>query len=89
METLKAYTGDGNNGTSFSHDIEANDIDAAVEAYMQGVDPAKRDLFDWSDNGDGESAVGMVYEDADGSTAGNGGAFFVVEIYPAYACPRV
>jgi hypothetical protein len=87
MKTFMVYTGNGNDGCSFDHEIEAENMDAAVAKYMEGVAPEKRGLFDTTD-GDEDQAVLTVLEDEDGSTAYGGGAFFIVEIYDAETCPR-
>jgi hypothetical protein len=86
MKSFNVYTGDGNFGTSFDHEIEAADLDGAVAVYMEGVKPENRDLFD--EEGDDTCALLTVYEMPDGSRAYNGGAFFCAEIRPADNDPR-
>lgn len=80
------YTGDGNDGTSFDHEIEADSLDAAVAEYMEGVAEDKRHLFD--EDGDEDVAILTVLEEEDGAVAYNGGAYFIAEIYNAETCPR-
>jgi len=84
---FNVYTGDGNDGTSFDHEIEAVSLDMAVEIYLAGVSPSKRDLFE--EDGDEDVAYLTVYEDEDGARAYNGGAFFIAEIWHAERDPRV
>jgi hypothetical protein len=88
MKTFRVYTGDGNDGTSFDHEIEAPDLDAAVEIYMAGVPEDQKDLFD-DDEADEHMAVLTVFENEDGATAYNGGAFFIAEIVDAEHDMRV
>jgi hypothetical protein len=80
------YTGDGNDGCSFDHEIEADDLDGAVADYMKGVAPENRDLF--NEEGDDEVALLTVYEGPEGEVAYNGGAYFCAEIHPADKDPR-
>lgn len=87
MRKFNVYTGDGNDGTSYDHDIEAEDLDGAVAEYMKGVAPENRDLFDTTD-GDEHVAYLTVYETEDGETAYNGGAYFCAEIWDAEHDPR-
>lgn len=82
MKTFRVYTGDGNDGTSFDHEIEAETLDEARDQYMAGVPEDQRHLFS-EDDGDEHMAVLTVYEDEDGATAYNGGAFFIAEIVDA------
>ena len=77
--TFYVYTGDGNDGTSLDFEIEAADLDEAVQAYMAGVKPENRDLFE--EDGDDEVAYLTVYESREGERAYNGGAFFCAEIH--------
>jgi hypothetical protein len=87
MKKFLVYTGDGNDGTSFDHEIEAETLDEAVEAYKEDIPEDQRHLFS-EDEGDETYAVLTVLEDEDGATAYNGGAFFIAEIYDAETCPR-
>jgi hypothetical protein len=84
---FNVYTGDGNDGTSFDHEIEADDIEGAVKVYMEGVAEKNRDLFN-DDDGDEDTAILCVYEGPDGERAYNGGAYFVAEIRKADTDPR-
>lgn len=86
-KTFNVYTGDGNDGTSFDHEIEADSLDAAVAKYMEGVFPDKRDLFQEESDDENRTTL-VVYEDDDGSVAYNGGAFFIAEIVDADYDPR-
>lgn len=85
---FNVYTGDGNFGCSYDHQIEAEDIDKAVEKYYEGVSPDVRDLFN-DDDGDEDTAILCVYEGPDGERAYNGGAYFVAEIRKADSDPRL
>jgi hypothetical protein len=87
MKTFNVYTGDGNFGCSFDHEIEADDIEAAVKIYMEGVKPEHRDLFN-DDDGDEDCALLTIYEMPDGARAYNGGAYFCAEIRNAENDPR-
>jgi len=87
MATFNVYTGDGNDGTSFDHEIEADDLDGAVAIYMEGVKPEYRELIE--EDGDEDVAMLMALEGPDGESAYNGGAYFCAEIYPAEKDPRV
>lgn len=84
--TFNVYTGDGNDGTSFSHSIEAYNLDLAVEAYKEGVSSDVLPHMD--EDGDEDYAVLTVYE-WQGATAYNDGAYFIAEIWPANKDPRV
>ena len=42
--TFYVYTGDGNDGTSFDHEIEATDLNGAVKVYMRGVSATSREI---------------------------------------------
>ena len=86
MKRFNVYTGDGNDGNSFDHYIEAEDLDGAVKVYMEGVEPENRDLFD--EDGDEDVAYLTIYELEDGSRAYNGGAYFCAEIRPHEGDPR-
>ena len=87
MKVFNVYTGDGNFGISFDHEIEAEDMDGAVKAYMAGVTSENRDLFEEDDAGE-DCATLTVYELEDGSRAHNGGAYFCAEIRLAATDPR-
>ena len=84
--TFNVYTGDGNDGTSFDHEIDAPDLDSAVKVYMDGVDPKMRGLFD--EDGDDTYAALTVYEGPNGERAINDSAYFCAEIYPSESDPR-
>jgi hypothetical protein len=84
---FNVYTGDGNFGCSFDHEIEAEDIEAAVAEFYEGVKPEFRDLFN-DDDGDENTALLTIYEGPNGEQAYNGGAFFCVEIRRAENDPR-
>ena len=86
MPTFNVYTGDGNDGTSFDHEIEAADLDAAVSVYMEGVPEENRDLFErWDEH---DATILEVLEGRNGERAYNGGALFVAEIRPVANDPR-
>jgi len=84
---FNVYTGDGNFGCSFDHEIEAENIEAAVKVYMEGVKPEHRDLFN-DDDGDEDTALLTVYEGPKGERAYNDGAYFCAEIRNAANDPR-
>ena len=86
MRSFNVYTGDGNFGTSRDHEIEARDLDHAVEIYKQGCAPEVAEAFD--EDGDENYASLTIYEYL-GARAYNGGAYFVAEIWDAEHDPRV
>lgn len=88
MKTFNVYTGDGNDGTSYDHQIEAKSLDEAVKIYMDGVKPELRDLFQ-EDDSEEHVAYLTVYEGPNGERAYNGGAYFCAEIWDAEHDPRV
>jgi hypothetical protein len=87
MAEFNVYTGDGNFGTSFDHEIEADDLDGAVAIFMAGVKPEHRELFG-EPEGEENEALLMALEGPEGESAGNGAAFYCAEIYPTEHDPR-
>lgn len=92
MKTFNVYTGDGNDGLSFSHEIEASDLDSAVEDWKAGIDdPEARDMIEddyLDEDGDENHASLTIYETPAGERAYNGGAYFCAEIWDAENDPR-
>jgi len=73
--------GDGNEGNYPAGVIEAADLDAAVEQYLDGCSEFVREHADI--DGDDLVAYVTVYEGPDGQCAINTSAWFTAEIRPA------
>lgn len=84
--TYRVYTGDGNFGVGFDHEIEAIDLDDAERIYMEGVADHVKDLFDIEH--EEYFTCLTVYDGPNGERAYNDGAFFCAEIWDADHDPR-